>query len=235
MRFKNNSEMSRQRTAAWVVPAVFLALCNLSVMSEPELLDQSFPITGFEQAAYASGLYPVTAHDVPTPTRYNSERPIASWGYYPQFSMSQLDGETLWLARCIYSETTEPAEMELVAWVVRNRVETRYRGKATYRDVILDPYQFSAFNPELVSRQFYLTLGPESEIPGWEEAMRIAYMVKTDDGRRRPFTVTTRHFYSEMSMVGRRRPYWAKGTTPIKTESSFEVNERRFRFFDGVS
>ncbi|WP_240332831.1 hypothetical protein [Salinibacter ruber] len=46
-----------------------------------------------------------------------------------------LEGPTLWLARAIYSETKLPHEQELVAWVVRNRVETAYRGRRTYRAV----------------------------------------------------------------------------------------------------
>ena len=50
-----------------------------------------------------------------------------------------IDTETLWLARCIYSETKRPAEQELVAWVLRNRVETGYRGQTTYESTVLDP------------------------------------------------------------------------------------------------
>ncbi|WP_243663594.1 cell wall hydrolase [Rhodothermus marinus] len=76
-----------------------------------------------------------------------------------------IDSETLWLARVIYSETKRPEEMELVAWVVRNRVETRFRGKATYRDVVLDPFQFSAFIPYNPRRQYYMRLTPHSRRP----------------------------------------------------------------------
>ncbi len=41
----------------------------------------------------------------------------------PPQELKKIDNETLWLARCIYSETKRPEEQELVAWVVRNRVE----------------------------------------------------------------------------------------------------------------
>ena len=41
-----------------------------------------------------------------------------------------IDNETLWLARAIFSETKRPEEQILVAWVIRNRVETGYRGNA---------------------------------------------------------------------------------------------------------
>lgn len=48
------------------------------------------------------------------------------------------EDEILWLARTIFSETKRPHEQELVAWVVRNRVETGYRGNATYEAAVLD-------------------------------------------------------------------------------------------------
>ena len=53
------------------------------------------------------------------------------------------NASTLWLARAIYSETKLPHEQELVAWVVRNRVETAYRGRRSYRAVVLDPGRYA--------------------------------------------------------------------------------------------
>ena len=43
--------------------------------------------------------------------------------------------EVIWLARCLLSESDRTDEQRLVAWVVRNRVETRYRGYS-YREVV---------------------------------------------------------------------------------------------------
>ena len=80
----------------------------------------------------------------------------------PVQKLGTIDRETLWLARCVYSETNRPEEMELVAWTIRNRVETRYRGQSTYRGTVLDPFQFSAFNPGSSKRRHYLNLDPTS-------------------------------------------------------------------------
>ena len=153
----------------------------------------------------------------------------------PPEELKTLDHETLWLARCIFSETKQPREQELVAWVVRNRVETAYRGKRTYRDVILDPYQFSAFNPGNRMRTFYASLGPDSKVPGWRTAMTIAYGVRSADPvRHRPFPVKTRHFYSELSMVGQAHPEWAAGLNPVLPQRDYPIDARRFRFYADI-
>ena len=141
-----------------------------------------------------------------------------------------IDDETLWLARCIYSESNRPHEQELVAWVVRNRVATAYRGKRTYRDVVLDDRQFSAFNVGARRRGFYLSLEPESSAPGWRRALLIAHYVRHVPWSRRPFDVRVRHFYSEVSMVGRRHPTWAVGETPVRPNRPFALDPTRFRF-----
>ncbi|MFW5955144.1 MAG: hypothetical protein ACOCSK_00200 [Rhodothermales bacterium] len=150
------------------------------------------------------------------------------------FPVEHIDSETLWLARAIYSETKRPEEMELVAWVVRNRVETAYRGKTTYRSAVLDPYQFSAFNPGR-KRSHYANLTPRSRAAGFDNALRIAYSVRHADPGYRPFSQSTRHFYSEQSMVGVRHPSWAQGGRKVNPQRNFTINERRFRFFEGVS
>jgi hypothetical protein len=46
----------------------------------------------------------------------------------------------------------------------------------------------------------------------------------------RPLTQTTRHFYSERSMVGVRHPAWAKDGVKVDPKRSFTLDERRFRF-----
>ena len=141
-----------------------------------------------------------------------------------------IDSETLWLARCIYSESDRPHEQELVAWVVRNRVATAYRGERTYEGVVLDDRQFSAFNVGAPRRGFYTSLRPEDAPPGWRRALLIAAYVRHAPWSRRPFGVTVRHFYSEVSMVGRRHPTWAIGETPVRPNRPYEVDPARFRF-----
>ena len=141
-----------------------------------------------------------------------------------------IDPETLWLARCIYSESDRPHEQELVAWVVRNRVATGHRGQWTYRDVVLDPKQFSAFNDGAPRRAFYSSLEPDDDAPGWRRALLIASYVRRAPWSQRPFEINVQHFYSEVSMVGRRHPTWAAGKTPVRPNRAFELDPFRFRF-----
>jgi len=153
----------------------------------------------------------------------------------PQLTRDALHESTLWLARAIYSETKLPHEQELVAWVVRNRVETNYRGRDSYREVVLDPYQFSAFNPGAQKREFLLRLTPEFQLPAWQQALWIAHYVQHADPAFRPFSVETRHFYSERSMTGRQHPYWVNGSQFVSPGWDYQVNDRRFRFYKEIS
>lgn len=157
--------------------------------------------------------------------------PLSSSPYVPE----EVDDSTLWLARAIYSETKFPHEQELVAWVVRNRVETNYRGASTYEEVVLDPYQFSAFNPGSSKRSFYTRLTPDTRLSSWQQALWIAYYVRHADPAYRPFSVETRHFFSERSMRGRRHPFWANHEQSVAPSRSYKVDEHRFRFYEEVS
>lgn len=51
----------------------------------------------------------------------------------------------MWLALALISEDNEPHAYLPLAWVIRNRVESR-RYPNTYREVVTQPSQFSAFN-----------------------------------------------------------------------------------------
>jgi hypothetical protein len=146
----------------------------------------------------------------------------------------QIDNETLWLARCIYSETKRPEEQELVAWVVRNRVETGYRGNDSYREAVLDPYQFSAFNPGSRKRSHYMSLDASSQANGWQRALLIAHQVKTAPAAKRPFSKDTRHFFSERSMAGGRHPGWSARGEKVNPEGGKKIAEDRFRFYEDV-
>ena len=171
---------------------------------------------------------------VAAPTPEEIARNLQNPNRAAPLSPALIDAETLWLARCIFSETKRPEEQELVAWVIRNRVETGYRGQHSYRDVVLDPYQFSAFNPGTRTRLFYSKLGPYSKTPGWRRAMALAYSVRHADSTFRPFPHKTRHFYSERSMVGGAEPDWAKGIHPVTPRRPVELEAERFRFYAGV-
>ena len=154
----------------------------------------------------------------------------------PRLTPAVVNESTVWLARAIYSETKLPHEQELVAWVVRNRVETAYRGQRSYREVVLDPYQFSAFNPESPKRSFLMRLGPETPLPRWQQALWVAQYVRHAAPVYRPFPVETRHFYSERSMEDESAPYWAEHFRFVPSDQRrYTVNKRRFRFYKQTS
>lgn len=140
--------------------------------------------------------------------------------------------EVLWLARCVYSESDRAHEQRLVAWVVRNRVETQYRG-SSYREVVLEPRQFSAFNAPSLRRNHILSLNAYSVSTSWRQALAIALDVYLAPEAQRPFPVTTRHFYSPISMDGGRTPYWALDATPLSA-ARLGIDPYRFKFFADI-
>lgn len=174
-----------------------------------------------------------TIHATTTETPPEVPVQLVSEGPEP-FSLDTVTDDVLWLARCIYSETKRAEEQELVAWVVRNRVETGYRGQTTYEGVVLDPYQFSAFNPGSSKRRLYTSLAPTADSPAFVQALEVAHTVVHASATERPFPQRTRHFYSERSMVGRSAPAWSNGHVPV-TPTGVRVDPRRFRFYSGVA
>ena len=187
------------------------------------LLAGLLPVIGFGFASMSSS--DVAAHRNPVST-------VAH--VVPPFMQDNVSEDVLWLARCIYSETKRPEEQELVAWVIRNRVETGYRGNRSYKGAVLDPYQFSAFNPGSAKRRLYTTLDGTSDAAGWKKAMEVAHTVYYSPENDRPFDAKTRHFYSERSMVGGAAPAWAIGKRPVKPVS-FKPDPRRFRFYSSIA
>ena len=148
-----------------------------------------------------------------------------------QLTPYQMD-EVLWLARCLYSESDRPEEQRLVAWVVRNRVETQFRGR-NFREVVLEHKQFSAFNEPSLRRDRILSLNQKSLSLPWLRTLQIAFDVYRAPAEQRPFSQSTRHFYSPVSMRGRLVPTWAEGTTPLDSRA-LGVDPRRFLFFDSI-
>ena len=140
--------------------------------------------------------------------------------------------EVLWLSRAVYSESDRADEQELVAWVIRNRVETGYRGDS-YREVVLEPMQFSAFNTPSERRDYILGLDQHDVVPSWMQAVEVSLDVYSARPVDRPFAIDTRHFYSPVSMVGRSEPTWASSGTPLSSPA-LGVDPDRFRFFSGI-
>ena len=218
--------MSKKRLAVYGIASLLLALSGMMALYGHRL-QQTIPAADafslVEQAETDTLIIDLTPMQV-------ANLPLHE---LKPFEASEVDEETLWLARCIYSETKRPEEQVLVAWVIRNRVDTAYRGKATYQDVVLDPYQFSAFLPDHYKRSFYERLNINSTAPGWQRTLHIAHAVRNEAETQRPFSVTTRHFYSERSMPDLGQPLWIDGHQPVQI--SLEVDERRFRFYQDVS
>src|SRR5690606_4705716 len=82
-------------------------------------------------------------------------------------------------------------------------------------------------------RSYYSTLTWNSAAPGFQRAIRIAEEVAQAPDSLRPFSETTRHFFSRRSMVGGRTPSWARGLKPVSLDRPVEPD--RFRFYDRVS
>jgi hypothetical protein len=200
------------------VPAATVPVKETPVSSEPRAQDQG--------ASERSARFKLLS------AAYGPSQPTVE---QPRLPSSVVNESTLWLARAIYSETKLPHEQELVAWVVRNRVETQYRGQTTYKGVVLDPYQFSAFNPDAPKRSLLMHLTPEVRLPSWQQALWIAHYVRHANPAYRPFSIETRHFYSERSMEGRQHPYWVNRQQFVSPDWDYRVNERRFRFYKEIS
>lgn len=140
--------------------------------------------------------------------------------------------EVLWLARCLLSESNRANEQRLVAWVVRNRVETQYRGGA-YREVVLERFQFSAFNEPSERRTYLLSLNQNTRHDAaWRSALGVALDVYRAPAAERPFSTTTRHFYSPVSMPNRAVPAWAEGRVAVALNEPIDAD--RFRFYEDV-
>jgi len=139
--------------------------------------------------------------------------------------------EILWFARIIYSETKYADEQVLIAWVVRNRVETEYTGD-TYREVALSSGQFSGLNAFDAQYRHNMSRGFDSEGAAWKSALLVAESVYHADVSLRPFSKTVRHFYSPISVSN--DPSWSAGLNATHIVRDPETRSVRFAFYDGV-
>lgn len=139
--------------------------------------------------------------------------------------------EILWLARAVYSETKIKEEQLIVAWVIRNRVESEKFGD-TYRDVVLQRSQFSGLNPS--DSQYYRNVSRSWNSKGtaWESALAIAEAVYRAPETLRPISDTVTHFYSPIST--NTTPHWAEGLTAVQTIKDPDTHAIRFAFYNGV-
>lgn len=102
-----------------------------------------------------------------------------------------------WTTRAVLSETKRPSEMLYVANVIRNRLDMSYRGAETVKEVVLDRYQFSAFNPGREERWRYMNMDGDTYSPDeWEQAWEISKFVMSAPRDALPLRdVCINHFY----------------------------------------
>jgi len=137
--------------------------------------------------------------------------------------------EILWLARVVYSETKNPAEMEKIAWVVRNRVESRRWG-SSYKKVVLSPNQFSGFSSR--DPQYYtnIKLDCNTNNPLWQKALVIAKKVYNAERKDRVLKNSVQHFYSPDVATS---PFWAEDEEPALITYN-DTGKQTFRFYAGI-
>ncbi len=177
--------------------------------------------------------------DFPPPLYLPTDQEVAHalfnpWGIKP-IHVANMDAETMWLARAMFSESKRADEQELIGWTVRNRIESNFRGCTTYEQCVLDPFQYSAFLPNQSKLHFYINLTETSTVAGWQKTVALAFYIRHADSGLRPFGRKVRHFYSEQSMVDPDMPpAWVEDFEPVVPRRAFQLDERRFRFYDGV-
>jgi spore germination cell wall hydrolase CwlJ-like protein len=142
------------------------------------------------------------------------------------------DNEILWFARAIYSETKIPAEQALIAWVIRNRVESP-KYPDTYREVVLQNGQFSGFSPRDAQYRVNTTLSFAQHSPAWDSAVATAKAVYSADPALRPLGGTVLHFYSPVSVSA--EPQWAEGKVAYQVIHDQKTNKVRFAFYADIN
>jgi spore germination cell wall hydrolase CwlJ-like protein len=117
-----------------------------------------------------------------------------------------LNTNLLHLAKTIYGEVRgESVETMLaVGWVVRNRLDAKRYGD-TYKDVVLQPKQFSCWNKDDPNYEVI-----QGKIKGrlWEVCIGVAIVVMQSAGKHNP-VVGVCHYYDKS--MDSNPPYWAKG------------------------
>lgn len=141
---------------------------------------------------------------------------------------STVDDEILWFARTIYSETKKAEEQRLVAWVIRNRVESGLYGDS-YEEVVLARGQFSGMHATDKQYSINISLDYGDTSPSWDSALSIARSVYYADTVLNPLSSEVRHFYSPISVIN--TPSWALGLEPAHTVADPVTSHIRFAFY----
>ena len=120
-------------------------------------------------------------------------------------TITLLDANLLHLAKTIYGEARgESIEtMFSVGWVIRNRLKSGRHGN-TYKDVVLQPKQFSCWNKGDPNCKVI-----KGKIKGgiWEVCIGVAIVVIQSTEKRNPIP-NVRHYYDKS--LDSNPPYWAE-------------------------
>ena len=120
-------------------------------------------------------------------------------------TITLLDINLLHLAKTIYGEVRgESIEtMFSVGWVIRNRLKSGRHGN-TYKDVVLQPKQFSCWNKNDPNYRVI-----KGVIRGrlWEVCIGVAIVVMQSTEKRNP-VMGVRHYYDKS--MDSNPPYWAE-------------------------
>jgi hypothetical protein len=139
--------------------------------------------------------------------------------------------EILWFARAIYSETKTLEEQVMVAWVIRNRVESE-RFPDSYEKVVRQPKQFSGLNPG--DKQYWVNITRQygESGPGWDSALEVAEAVYWAKPIFRSFSKEVTHFYSPRSIAY--TPSWAVDIEPAHVVLASDKKSIRFAFYGDI-
>jgi hypothetical protein len=211
-----STHLLKQTTSGILILSVFLGFAaDTSEANAPETLSEGgADISASTEAA-------VLAPDLETQVTDLEERVR---------KIQEDEQEILWFARAIRSETERTDEQYLIAWIIRNRVDTGFRG-TTYKEVVLSPGQFSGLvNPRDPNYARNRARTYESQDPAWKTALATAKDVYYAGDSERPFAKTVRHFYSPEIVAA---PGWARDKSPVHktTDGTHYV---RFAFYEGV-
>ena len=116
-----------------------------------------------------------------------------------------LNSDLLHLAKTIYGEARgESIETMLaVGWVIRNRLQAKHYG-STYKDVVLQPKQFSCWNKDDPNYKVI-----KGTITGrvWEVCIGVAIVVMQSAEKHNPIP-NVRHYYDKS--MDSNPPYWVE-------------------------
>lgn len=137
--------------------------------------------------------------------------------------------EILWLARIIFSETKNTEEMQKIAWVARNRVESGRWGYL-YQEVALSPSQFSGLNSW--DSQYHININLDESINNskWKQALTVATNVYHATENEKIFNNNVQHFYSPEVV---KTPSWAKNKKPVLITYN-QTGKQTFRFYEKI-